>query len=410
MSRASELGACRVEAESSWGEDSAMSSPYGVPIIQQVDVTGLTHAKMRGNWVQQYLQGGGTPFPGVMGGSFRTRMNLTGHGSSTASTASLTTLARMMGWALGNSAAGAAGTTCSPGSTVSALVVALASGWSAGAIGFCGVAGDGRGGGQPFVISAHATSTMTLLTALPGAPSSGDVIYTAELVYLFELLSTATVQPLRFEIFTGNQQYRCHGCFPQSFQIGGTENGGFPYVEIEWGVSWWEPVSTTFPTATAPDEFAPAPIAGGSVFLAEQGTSTRTTYETRSWSLDVQLGVVPKTGPGGVNASQNIVGATRVPSTVTFEMVVDAETATASPTWPGRWADTTKLYHLLIGANKAASGQRWALYMPEMRLVDSKPTQFAQDRLNMQRVRFEAFTGPTVTTDLTASALRLALG
>lgn len=408
MSRTSAVGAVEFATESAWGE---VSSTFGsrLAVLGQVDVTGLTQSKTDPERTVQYLQDGTMPIRGVKGGTFKTDVWIPGHGSSTASgTPSLATHETLLGYVFGNATAGGAATTGS-GGTASAVTTAAASGLTAGQIVFGGLKGDGRADAQAGVVSTHSASTMSLLTAFPAAMSGTDQICSAVMLYGPNAASTAAVQAMRFRALTANQQYAMHGCFPQSVELSGFDNGGLPRASVTWGVSWWEPVSATFPSATAVDAFNPAPCAGGSLFVQSNGTATRQVYSARSLTISYNLGVTPLMGPGGVDSNQTIVGAVRSPEVVTVSFEVDAQTASASPTWPGRWDSDTQFYHLLYTCNSAASGKQVAIYLPNCCIVDRKPTQQGGG-VNRERVTMRAYTGTVTTSEMTLSACRIGLG
>lgn len=411
MSRASALGAVRYDAEASWSEISS-TYQYRLASLDAVDASGLMHAKIPAARTVQRLQDGTMPIRGVMGGSFKIRLWLAGHGSTTAGATTTTDLARLLGYVIGNNTASAAAGTTITGaaSTTTSLNVTAATGFTAGSMGFLGVLNDGGGGGQAFVLSAHTASVITLLTAVGAAPAAGAVVYSSELVYPYENASAASVTGLRFHLMTANQQYGCHGCYPTSVSFNGLGPGETPAVEITFGVSWWEPLAETFPTTTSVDAFNPAPVAAGSFYLQQRGTTTRATYSIRSFTLNYEIGVEPKRGPGGINAFQDIIGAERTPSRISLQVSVDAQTASTSPTWPAAWDSDTQFYHGLYTLSAATSGKQIAFYWPNLCISQNKTVQFAESNLNKERIDFDAYTSTTVTTDLTASAMRIALG
>lgn len=410
MSRASALGAVRWDVESAFAED-VDTFTYRAASLDEVDVSSLVQTKIPAARTVQRLQDGTMPIRGVMGGSFRLRLWLAGHGSSTSGATATTDLARLLGYVIGNTAvASSSGTAISGGaSTTTNLTVSAATGFSAGSIGFLGALGDGRGNGQAFVVSSHAASAIALLNAMGGAAAAADVVYSSEMIFPFEDPAAATVSGLRFHLATANQQYVAHGCTASSVSFTGLAPGDTPAVEIVFEVAWWEPVASTFPVATTQDVFNPAPIAAGSLFLQATGTTTRATYSIRDFKLTYTLGIARKRGPEGVNAFQDVIDAARIPSQIMVEIAVDAQTASTSPTWPGRWDSDTQFYHLLYSCNGAASGKQLAIYCPRLCMSDEKPTQVGA-ALNQERLKFQAYTGGTTTTDLTASAIRFALG
>lgn len=408
MSRSSALGAFEYALESSFAENASTVSGR-LAVLGEIDASGLTHAKVSGARTVQRLQDGTMGVRGVMGGEFTIELWIPGHGSTTAGAITLEEHEDFLGYVFGNATSSGTGTTGTGSGSVTSSPTASASGLTVGGVVFCGSLGDGRGGGQPSVVSAHGSSTLTHLTAIPGILNNGDVIASSVCIYATETAASASASSLRCRLLTANQQYLCHGCYPTSVRITGLSPGEIPRISITFGVAWWEPVSVTFPTATGVDAFNPAPCAGGSLFIQNSGTATRQTYNVRSFELEYTIGVVAKVGPGGVNAFQSITELQRSPATIRATVVVDAEAATASPTWPGRWDSDSQYYHLLYGLNGAATGKRVALYAPNACMTERKPVQMGGG-INRERLSFDFYTGGTTTSELTLSALRLALG
>jgi hypothetical protein len=411
MSRTATLGAALYETEASWAVNTTTFANR-FPLIGEPDVSGLVHASMANPATVQYAGDRAAPIRMCYGGSFRVRGHLCGHGSTTAGAVTLEEHETILGNAIGKAASGGSGTTVNTaGATVTSLPVAAATGISSGALISVGAKGDGGGDGQWAATSSHSASTIGLLTALPAAPANAAVVYSAAQIYPIEDATNAdaAITSTRWLIQNANIQYRCHGCFPMSVSFGGLGPGEVPYFEIEYGVSFFSYSTTTFPSTVSVDTFSPAPMAGGSLFVQARGTTTRQTYTYRSVAINIDLGIQPLLGPGGVNAEQCIVGAVRTQHTCSLEFVVDAEAATTTPTWAGRW-DTNADWHILLSANGAATGKRWAFYMPSAFLDDSKPVQFNDGGINRERIRFIARTGQTTTTAVTLSSFRLGLG
>jgi hypothetical protein len=410
MSRASALGAVLFADEAAWGED-VSTYDARVAVIGQVDASGLEHAKVDSDRTTQHLSDYTHPIRTVQGGTVRTRLYVPGHGSATTGAMSLDDHETLLGYAVGNASASASGTTVSGGgSTATSLTVAAAAGFAPGSIVFVGTLGDGRGNGQAAVVVSHAASTITLATALPGAPGNGDPVASAAMIYPFESASAASITPARFALLSANHSYEAHGCFPQSLTLEGLSPGELPVAEIGWGVSWWADSEETFPTATGMDTHNPAPCAGGSLFIQEAGTATRQTYSARAFRVSVDLGTAPLMGPDGGKEFQSVVGAVRTKQTVQIEIEVDAGNASEQPVWGTRWDSDTQDYHILYTLNGGSSGRRGAIYLPRACIVDRRPTQFAGDRVNRERIVFRGKTNSTTSSELVASAWRLAQG
>lgn len=400
--------ALEYNTESAWCE---ASTTYGsrLAVLGDYDVSGLTQSKDEAERATQYAQEGTMPIRGVKGGSFSTDIWIPGHGSATDSgTPSAEEHETVLGWFFGNCAAGGAATTASAGTTT--ITTAAASGLTAGQIFWGGVKGDGRMDGQAGVVSTHSSSTLTSLVEMPAAASGTDAIASAVMLYFTETPSSLAVVNSRGRLLTADQQYAMRGMFPQSVSVSGLNPQEKPRASLSWGVSDWDPVSATFPSATAVDSFNPAANAGGSLFFQARGTATRQTYAVRDFSLSIDLGIQPVMGPGGNGANQVIVGAVRGPARITATFTVDSESATATPTWPGRWDSDTQFYHLLYNLNGNVSGKRVAIYMPNCCIADRKPVQTNQNGINRETITVIAYMGTDTTSELTRSALRIGLG
>jgi len=407
MSNPSSLGAVLFSTESAWAENSS-SVATRLPVLGSVDASGLVHSQVEAMRVSQYKQGGSSPFPGVMGGSFKLRTYLTGHGSTTAGAMSATDLRTYLALVLGGSSTGPTGDTFT-GGTAAAPTTTGATGFSAGQLGRAGALGDGASEGQWFAVGTHSSNNLTLLTALPAAPDASDVMYSSEVVHVTEGPTVTALTGVRFLLQTANNRFLCHGCYPMSASFSGLANGEIPEVEVEWGVSWWEPeASSTWPSVTSVDQFVPAPSAGGSFFFQQVGTVTRQTYTINSFALNVGLGIVPIMGPGGANQYQAVIGARRVKDTIGFDFTVEAAAASATPTWWSLWSTGSQKYHCLYSVS-IADGSAVAFYFPSVCITGDRPTQVDDSGVNRIKVSCTAYTGATTTSDLTLSAMRIGL-
>ena len=197
------------------------------------------------------------------------------------------------------------------------------------------------------------------------------------------------------------QGYELHGCFIKALSLTGLNTGEIPAIEITIGVSWWQYAGGTFPSVVAQNAYSPAPVAAGSFFLNTVGTTTRAKRTHRSLSIDWTLGVVPLSGPGGANQYQTIVGARRTPDSIKLSWTEDAA-AGNDALWTG-----TSRYHACITLN-AVSGSAVGFYMPNLCITGARPMQMDDGGINRQKIEAMAYTGPTTTSDLTLSAIRMA--
>jgi hypothetical protein len=407
MSNPSALGSCTYSAESVFGEDSTTINTLRLPIISPVDCSGLVHSKVDAQRVTQYRNDGSAWILGTMSGSFKTRMYLPGHGSTTSGATSLTELETLLGIVFGNAAVSASSGTTATAGTASSITTAASGTFSAGSIAFMGSLGDARGGGQALAVGTHTTTTLTPLTAIGGAPTNGDVIYSATTIYPSESPTSAGVTSCRFLLQTANLMYECHGCWPTAVSISGLNPGELPTIEITWGVAWWRYSTATFPNTTATDTSNPSAVAAGSLFINDVGTATRATRTFRNFQIDYTLGMEVLKGPGGVNQYQDIVGCRRTPDSIKVSWTEDADAATTTPVLPGYGTATTAKHILYTSAT--AAGSRIAIYLPKVN-VTNVAVQKADGNLNRLSCEGMAVTSGTTTNDLTLSAFRLGMG
>lgn len=411
MSRDATKGAITYDVESSWGEDVAVTPDWRLPILGEVDVSGLTQAKLDPQRVVQRRNECTRYIPGPKGGSFKTKMYITGRGSSSAGAVSLSSLSTLLSYVFGYATRTAtAGTTCGNDWDVDDGTTAASGTLAPGGIIWIGEPGDGAAGGQPTVVQTHVLTQLDVLVALPLAPANTDAIYVADNIYGPETASDTqqTLTGLRFWLQTANLQYEAHGCFARSVTISGTNPNELLTIEIEWGVSWWEEVTGTFPNTTATDTFTPLPNARGSFNLQVRGTKTRATRTYRSLSVTWTLGIAEQVGPGGVDQYQSIVGAKRTPDTIMIDWTEDSEAATASPALAALWAADSS-YHALI-AWTLSDGKAVAFYAPSCEFTGPRPPQSNGAGINVVSGQLKCGTGTDTTSELTLSAGRLAIG
>jgi hypothetical protein len=409
VSNAGALGAVLYEAESSWGEDVTTFATHRIPLLDAVDASGLRHDKIDPQRVVQLLQSGTAWILGPMGGSFKTRIWATGHGSATTGATSTDAMETFLQYVFGGLLATAASGTTSSGGTATALTTAASATFHAGAGGIfrVGTLGDARGNGQAGVVSSHVLTTLTSLVAIDAAATGTDAVMPCINVYTIEdaTAAGASITGTRFLLLTANYKYECHGCFPMSVSLRGTNAGEVPYWEIEWGVSWWRyTASGTFPSTVTSNQYTPAANAAGSMFLNDVGTATRAKRTYRSLEVNITLGVQPLMGPGGVNAYQTIVGAKRVPSDISLRWTEDSEAATASPALDGFFTGTTRK-HMLVTLNPT-NGASVAFYCPSLCITGARPVQSMNERINRIAIEAKAYSDDSRTDPLPRSAFR----
>lgn len=403
MSHSAKIGAVLYEAESSFAEDVTTFATYRLPVLEEVDASGLTWGKTPSERVSQYRSDGTPHVLMTQGGSFRTKTYLTGHGSTAAGAVTIKGIETLLGDVLGTSAIGPSGTTATGGTAT--IVTTTSSGtFAAGGLCRIGALGDGDGNGQMYPISTHSTTNLTVLVNLDAAPANGAVIYSVCQMYPSVTGSNA-ITGKRFLLVKSNLSYECHGCFPMSITFAGLNTGEKPTVEIEWGVSWWRHSTVTPPSAVSTDDFAPAANAAGSFHISTVGTATRNLRAVRDLSVTYNLGIAPVMAPGGVNAYQAITGAFRTDDEVTVSWIEDADANTASPVLGGYYEGTDKK-QIMITLN-AIDGKAVGMYFRNCCSADPYPVQINHNGRNAVRKTYSAYVGPTTTNALTLSPFLL---
>ncbi len=404
MSNPSALGAICYEAESGWAEDVTTFSTFRIPTRNAIDASGLEHAKEESGRTEQYRNAGSQHVLMTMGGSFKMDLDLTGHGSTMVGSPSLTARETLIGLVLGNAALSASASTTLTGGTAAVPTTTASGTFSAGGLCRVGTLGDTDGNGQMYAIGTHVTTTLTLLGALDGAPQNGAVLYPVAQMYPSSSPTSTSITGLRFLLQTANLQYECHGCYPMSVSFSGLSTGERPTMSITWGVSWWRYSTATFPSATSSDSFLPAPVAAGSFNVQTVGTTTRNTRSIRNFSLEYTLGIEPLLGPGGVNAYQKVIGATRTNDSIKLSWTEDADAATTTPVLPG-YGTATNSKHVEYTLS-TIDGSAVGFKFPKV-CISNVAVQKADGNLNRLTVEAMAYTGDTTTSALTLAALVL---
>lgn len=397
-------GSVLYETESAFCETSAFSSPTRLQVVGGMDISGLVQPKLNIDPMVQYVNEGVHDVRGVYGGSFTIELMLTGATSDTSGAVTASDLATLLGECVGNAALSAAAGTAENGgaSTANAITVDASGTFSDGALCKVGALADSGGDGQFAAIDNHTTTTITLLTDLPAAPGDNDVVYAPELVYPDEdPTNLAAITSSRWRLLTDNKQYECRGCWCTAISITGLSPGELPRVSLTFNVAYFAPINITFPDATATSAASPLPCSAGSLFLQNHGTTTRATYSARSFALNIDLQTVPLVGVDSNYARQSIIGARRIGTKATLDLVLDAEAA-GTQTWEDLWdtdAATVNYKHLLYTANSDL-----AFYFPKCKQVGDRPTQQNVDNLNRVPLRFEALTSADTTSALTLAS------
>lgn len=409
MSNPNALAALEYAPETAFAETSTTFATARVPVKNAIDPSGLLWEKQPLSLVTQHMQGGSGYALMGQGGSFTTELHLTGHGETTIGSPSLSTTETLMGYVWGNVALSATASTTLTGGTANIPTTTASNTFLDGALCRIGALGDGDGEGQMYAIATHETTNLTLLNDLAGAPVNGAELAPAANFYLHEtpygMGLNASTPGLRFRFLSSNLQYSCHGCFPTGLTITAASPNESPVATITWEVSRWSAVSATFPSAVTMLANRPAPNAAGTLFVNDVGTATRSVRAYRNLTIDIGLGFQGIVGPGGVSAYQKYVGCCRMPTTVKWSWVEDADATTASPVLQGWGTADNKRIHIMATLSPTV-GKQVGFYSPNV-CVATVPVQFNDNGINRLKFEGTAETGTTTTNDLTASALRM---
>lgn len=408
MSNPGALGAICYEVESAasaWAENVATFATLRIPTIGPIE-SNVMHQKVPAERTVQYRSDGSDPILGVQGGEIKLKSYLCGHGSSTSGATTITAYETFLGRIFGGTAAvsAASGTTATAG-TAASWTTAASGTFTAGSVPFFGALADTRGGAQAGVVSSHSGTAMALLTATGGAPTNGDVVYSSTMLFPNTSPTSTGITGVRFLHQSANLQYKYHGCFPKVVEIAGLNTGEIPTIGHTWGVSAWGYSTATFPSTVTTDTSNPGAVAAGSFFINDVGTSTRATRTIRNFTINYTLGVQPLKGPGGIWQYQDTVGAVRTPDVIKLTWTEDADATTLTPVLPGYGTAGTRkhiLYTLSTGA-----GSRIAFYFPSV-CIDNVAVQKIDNGINRLTVEASAYLGPTLTSELERSPMRIA--
>lgn len=405
MSNPGALGAISYATESAFGEDVTTFATLRLAIVTQVDVSGLQHHKQDPKRTVQYRNDGSQWILMTQGGSFKTKLYLTGHGSTTAGATTAGLHETLLGYVFGNTTVSAAnGTTCTGGTSTAPTTTASGT-FTSGSLCRIGGISDGRGNGQFLAISTHAATTLNLLTGTDVAPNNADVLYSAVNIYPSENPTAVSVQSLRFLLQTANLCYEAHGCYPTAVTFAGLNPGELPSIEVTWGVSWWRYSTATFPSTTTAEVFQPAANAAGSVAVQPFGTATRAKLTARNFTLTYKLGIAPLMGYGGINQYQSTVGVRRIPDVIDIKFLIDADAQTTTPALDALAVGTTG-QQVLLTLNPTI-GTAVGMYFPNM-AVSERSLQKIDKNINRYEFGARALCSTTTTSDLTLSAFRMA--
>jgi len=422
VAQTSALGSVAWEAEDSFADadDDTITTRMQVR-DEQIDVSGLTRELMNRGGAFQYLAEGDFDAVGAFGAStFSTSFYLHGHGGVTTGSLTQTDLCKLLAHVFGNVDVSQVGTTCSAGWDANTGDVASGAGLVSGGMLRIGELGDGAAEGQYLAVTTVATNTVTLATDAPGSPVASDVVYVPQMLYPVSTAATAgqitsdgstSNNTLRFLLQTANLAFVCRGCVATgvSFELG---VGNLPRITIEWTCAAWNPVSATFPNATASASKCGSPITAGSTYLQAKGTTTRATEVEADFAMTFDTGILPLFGQGGTTEGQTIVGYRRGRNRTTVSFSVESETVTATPEWHDYFATdpNSQVAKHILWTGSVVDGRAIGIYFRNCKPIGNVPTQTPVDGLNRVAVEFECMTDTAGADELRKAPWVLALG
>jgi hypothetical protein len=381
------------------------SNTYDTRLKVQSYTLETSQERIRDGAVQSRSNAESLSHLGSKSASLEITMYLGGHDSDPTGALTATALYTLLKDAMGGGNSAQVGGTVNVGTSATQFSLTAAT-LVAGAFCRVGDKTDARGNGQALVVNNAATATV--LTALGGTPSTGDVIRPMLTIYPDEsTLTTLTAKRFLIATTTTSAQYHVMGAQLASITFN-TPIAGLPTVTLRYLAAYWQKSAVSTPGATALSVCTPGPTTGGSCFIQDFGTATRATLVPSSINFSIDLGLEPIRGLGGLGTYQEITGWVRTQSkpslSMRFPYTTDFATrfnlANASYTY----------YHVLLTLN-AIPGRSVAVYMPRAFQVGNSPEgvveENGQDYVELNLVGTES---TTETTELTRSAWRIGLG
>lgn len=415
MSNTSLLAALEYEQEATWCVNAPTFATHRWPLIDEI-IYDLKQEGMDARRIVQQLQGGTAVVKGIKSGTVKTKMHLHGHGGPTSGAVAIDPVETIWGFVFGNPSlaenlscptrSAPNGTTINgAGSTTTVLVTTASGTFARGAlcrVGTGGISADGKGSGQFYPIANHTGTNLTLRHATITAPSDTNVVHSGVNFYLPETTPNSTVKSWRGRILTPDQQYITRGMFPTAIVLAGLSPAETSSLEVDWGVSDWDETNGgTWPSAVASNQYNPSPNAGGSFVVTDVGSSVRTAYDIRQFSVTIDLGIIPFEGHAGVGPYQKYISARRVPSKVRGSFTVDAPAAAAANVWLSKFDAGTAI--AITNSLSVTSGSAQGIHMQNCKILE-RPKQVNVNGINGLVVNFEAHAGTDLTTELSQAA------
>jgi hypothetical protein len=342
--------------------------------VESADLSGLTHVRAPYQGGKSRMNAGEPDHVMTRGGSFSITTNLIGHHGTAAGALTPTWLYDLLSLGLGGGDVASVGTTINNTSTVTSLAVASVSGKALGQGLRVGTKGDGRGDGQFTIVNSPA-GPITTLTALPGIPTNGDVVYASQAVFHSESACLTGLTSRRFAVSwvgsTGVEQIYIRGCQLSGLSITCPFND-VPKVTMTFVCAYWDyGASLTIPSALTLQNNYSQPVAAGSLFLQDYGTTTRAVYTPSEVELTYDIGTEPIVGPGAVFPLQSAVGFVRTRMKPTLRMRLPV--ASTWPTWWDSVESASSHFKHVLFTGSAVDGRALGIYMPRVKPCGQRP-------------------------------------
>lgn len=304
--------------------------------------------------------------------------------------ASPTVLTWLMAICLGGTISNSTGSTVKTGSSPTTTSVAETDAANHAANTLVGFEIGGECCVRP--VAGYSTDTMTLLMALPSAPSEGDEIYGGSgLHYSETAVQTAYLEAI------GKGTY-------ENFEAAGVV-GNFSLPEVAAtqpqtisfalrAATFTEDVSAT---QTAPTNARPISIAGGEFLLGAYGNTAASALKWARWSLELNN---EWDADEACNEDDGIDGWSKMGADFRLTLHVRADTAPptgiSASTFRQSFLDggSDNLYHVLLSFGQKTAGKICAFYLPKLRLI-TKPERVEVDGKAAQKLTFAGVQGMT---------------
>lgn len=421
------IGALALQEETTFAENVSTFNKAVRVRDAVLDLSGIVQTMIPRGGVFNRPNQGDVHIPGPFEAPTLTfTMDLYGHGAvTTAGALAQTPVARLLGHAVGNATSNAVGGALTTGTHTTTKFISSNVTATKGDIFRIGALGDGRAAGQMVVVDTITSDDHETLFAMPGVPddTESDKAFAMQQIFPEDALASmhltsdgsASNNTLRFIVTTGNQQWVLTGCACTALTFNGLNTSELPSVTFTFTAAYWADIDIAFPVvASTPADFAPAPTAAGAFFINDEATTTRVTDKVRNVGFTLEHQMIPTIGSETANNGQTITGWVRGMSRPTLTFDVEAQDATASPTWSAFWnTDPNDQVFKHCGyLLNPIDGRSVAFYLPRMRISGNRPTQNDLEGLAYVTVTFEGVEGDRSVTDTTlfGSAWRLGLG